>query len=42
MLPLIVAETPIGKEVKLKTVRDGKERTFTVRIGPMEEKEEKK
>jgi serine protease Do len=41
-LPLIVAETPIGKEVKLKTVRDGKERTFTVRIGPMEEKEGKK
>ncbi|HET6466000.1 MAG TPA: Do family serine endopeptidase [Nitrospiria bacterium] len=41
-LPLIVAETPIGKEVSLKTVRDGKERTVTVRIGPMEEKEEKK
>jgi serine protease Do len=42
MLPLIVAETPIGKEVNLKTIRDGKERTVAVRIGPMEEKEEKK
>jgi serine protease Do len=41
-LPLIVAETPIGKEVNLKTVRDGKERTVAVRIGPMEEKEESK
>jgi len=41
-LPLIVAETPIGKEVNIKTVRDGKERTVAVRIGPMEEKEEKK
>ncbi|HUK55371.1 MAG TPA: Do family serine endopeptidase [Nitrospiria bacterium] len=41
-LPLIVAETPVGKEVKLKTVRDGQERTVLIRVGPMEDKGEKK
>ena len=42
MLPLIVASTPIGKEVKLKAIRNGKEQTLTVKIGLMDEKETKK
>lgn len=42
MLPLIVAATPIGKEVKLKAIRNGKERTLTVKIGLMDEKGAKK
>ncbi|MBI3811213.1 MAG: Do family serine endopeptidase [Nitrospirae bacterium] len=41
MLPLIVAAVPIGKEVRLKTIRNGKEQTLTVKIGLMEEKDAK-
>ena len=42
MLPLIVASTPIGKEVNLKVIRNGKERTLTVTIDLMNEKDAKK
>lgn len=42
MLPPRVAETPIGKKVTLKTIRNGKEQTLTVRIEPMEDKGAKK
>jgi len=38
MLPVIVAATPIGKEIKLKMIRDGEERTLSVKIGVMEDK----
>ena len=41
-LPLAVAETPVGKEVKLKTIRDGKVRNATVLIGLLQEEDEKK
>ena len=37
-LPMIVARTPIGKEVGVKVLRGGGERTLTVRIGKLEEK----
>jgi len=36
-LPRIVAATPIGKEVPVKVVRDGKELTLKAKIGEMEE-----
>jgi serine protease Do len=36
-LPHIVAATPIGKEVAVKVVRDGKELTLKAKIGEMEE-----
>ena len=36
-LPMIVARTPVGKEVGVKVVRDGKERTLTVSIGKLQE-----
>ncbi len=36
-LPHIVAATPIGKEVTVKVVRDGKELTLKAKIGEMEE-----
>jgi len=42
MLPPIVAETPIGKEVQLKTIRNGGERTLTVKIEEMDEKGDRK
>jgi serine protease Do len=42
MLPVIVAATPIGKEIKLKTIRNGKERILTVKIGLMDDKAAKK
>ena len=42
MLPSIVAATPIGKEVKLRTIRNGKERTLTIKVGLMDEKGVKK
>ncbi|MBI3995976.1 MAG: Do family serine endopeptidase [Nitrospirae bacterium] len=41
-LPAIVSETPIGKTVTLKAVRNGEERTVTVKIGRMDEKAVKK
>jgi len=37
-LPIIVARTPIGKEVGVKVLRGGSERTLKVRIGKLEEK----
>jgi serine protease Do len=42
MLPPVVAQTPIGKEVKLKTIRNGQERAVTVKIEQMDEKGAKK
>ena len=38
-LPMIVARTPVGKEVGVKVLRDGDERTLTVRIGQLDEDE---
>ncbi len=37
-LPMIVARAPVGQDVEVKVVRDGEERTLTVRIGKLEEK----
>ena len=37
-LPMIVARTPVGKDVGVKVLRDGGERTLTVRIGKLAEK----
>jgi len=37
-LPPIVAGTPIGREVQLKTIRNGDIRTLTVKIEEMKEK----
>ena len=34
-LPMIVARTPVGKEVGVKVLRDGGEETLTVRIGKL-------
>jgi serine protease Do len=42
MLPSIVADTPIGKEVQLKTIRNGGERTLTVKIEEMDDKGDQK
>lgn len=36
-LPVVVADTPIGKQVSLKILRDGKEQNVIVRINKMEE-----
>ena len=36
-LPKIVASTPIGKEVEIIVVRDGKEQTKTVKLGRLED-----
>ncbi len=38
-LPMIVARTPVGKEVEVKVLRDRGERTLTVRIGKLEDEE---
>jgi len=38
-LPIIVAQTPVGKEVKVKVVREGKERVLSVTIGELKEEE---
>ncbi len=38
-LPLIVARTPVGKEVGVKVLRDGGEKTLTVRIGKLQGEE---
>jgi serine protease Do len=35
-LPFLVAETPVGKTVEVKGIRNGKEMTFTIRIAEME------
>ncbi len=37
-LPLMVAETPIGKKVKVVVIRAGKKKTMTVEIGELKEK----
>ncbi len=37
-LPRIVAMTPPGKIVKVKVLRNGKERVFTVKVGEMKER----
>ncbi len=36
-LPMIVARTPVGKEVNVKVVRNGDERMLKVRIGKLQE-----
>jgi len=36
-LPRLVAMTPVGEKVKVKVWRDGKEKTFTVTIGQLQE-----
>ena len=38
-LPMIVARTPVGKEVEVKVLRDSGERTLTVRIGKLKDEE---
>jgi serine protease Do len=39
-LPRIVANTPIGKEVNVKVLRDGREKTFKVSVGELKEERE--
>jgi len=39
-LPIIVAQTPVGKGVKVKVVREGKELVLSVTIGELKEEEE--
>jgi serine protease Do len=38
-LPLMVAETEVGKKVTVTVIRDGNEKEFTVTIGELKEKE---
>jgi len=38
-LPIIVARTPVGKKVKVKVVREGKELVLSVAIGELKEEE---
>jgi serine protease Do len=38
-LPLMVAETEVGKKVTVTVIRDGKEKEFSVTIGELKEKE---
>jgi len=40
MLPAMVAQTPVGSEVKVVLMRDGKEKTVPVTIGAMKDEEE--
>ncbi|WP_374546459.1 DegQ family serine endoprotease [Rhodoblastus sp.] len=40
-LPKIVASTPVGKEVEVVVIRDGKEQTKKVTLGRLQEKEAK-
>jgi serine protease Do len=37
-LPTLVAETPVGKTVKLEVIRDGNKKNFSVTIGELKEK----
>jgi serine protease Do len=37
-LPSMVAQTPVGKEVEIVAIRDGREKRFTVEIAELEEK----
>jgi serine protease Do len=39
-LPFIVASTPVEKVVDVKVIRKGKEKTFKVKIGELEEQKE--
>jgi len=39
-LPRIVANTPVGKKVKVKVLRDGRPKVFTVTIGELKEERE--
>jgi serine protease Do len=39
-LPFIVASTPVSKVVEVKVVRKGKERTFQVKLGKLDEQRE--
>lgn len=39
-LPRLVAETPVGKEVPIKILRDGKEETVRVKVGELKETQE--
>ena len=36
-LPAIVSATPVGKQVQIEVIRDGKHKTFDVKIGKLEE-----
>lgn len=36
-LPVMVADTPVGKEVKVEVIRNGKHETLTVKIGELKE-----
>jgi serine protease Do len=38
-LPYLVASTPVGKEVEVEVLRDGKKKTFEVKIGELKEKQ---
>lgn len=40
-LPAIVAATPVGKKVKVKILRDGREKVLTCKIEQLKEEEEK-
>jgi serine protease Do len=40
ILPRIVAETPVGKEVSLKVLRNGKIKTLKITLGELEDDEE--
>lgn len=39
-LPLVVANTKVGKKVKVQVIRDGKQRVITVKIARLEDSEE--
>lgn len=39
-LPYVVASTPVGKNVKVTVIRDGRMKTFQVKVGELEEEKE--
>jgi len=39
-LPMMVGSTPVGKEVKVEVIRNGRERTFEVTLGRLDEEVE--
>ena len=41
-LPFMVASTPVGKEVDVTVIREGRDKTFRVKIGQLEELEERR
>jgi len=38
-LPIMVAQTPVGEEVKVRVVRNGQEKVFEVKIGELKEEQ---